>query len=129
MGCGPIRSDMAKAHYTIHVPNTARNVSVAAHHYLTNGPIHGINSATVQFGHPHDSLTVVGDETPELDSHIKQTGTFIGDVANIPFINVIKQGKNVAHWTMHNPNYQAQPPGPPAALDSRAPENLLTRHV
>lgn len=100
---------MAKAHYTIHVPNLHRNVAIAAHHYLTAGPVRGIHSGTVQFGHPHDALTVVGEETPELDSHVKQTATFIADVANEPSLSVIKQGKgHVAHWTMHNPNYNPQ---------------------
>lgn len=108
---------MAKAHYTIHVPNTARNVAIAAHHYLTSGPVRGINAATVQFGHPHDSLMVVGDETPELDSHVKQTGTFIGDVANVPSIAITKQGnKTIAHWTMANPHYQPMPVVPPQAF-------------
>lgn len=105
-----------KAHYTIHVPSHARQVAIAAHHYLTSGPIRGVNTATVSFGHPNDALHVVGDETPELDSHIKQTGTFIGDVANVSHIDVTKQGKNVAHWPMANPHYQPQPAGPPAAL-------------
>lgn len=99
-----------KARYEIHIPNHARNVAIAAHHYLTSGPVRGIHSATVSFGHPHDVLTVTGEESPELDSHIKQTGTFVGDVANEPFINVSKQGKNIAHWTMKNPHYQAVSP-------------------
>lgn len=97
---------MAKAQYTIHIPNHARQVGIAAHHYLTSGPIRGINAATLTYGHPHDSLHVIGEETPELDSHIKQTGTFVGDVANVPVIDVIKNGKNVVHWQMRNPHYQ-----------------------
>lgn len=105
---------MAKVHYTLHVPAEARNVALAAHHYLTSGTVRGVHSATVQHGTPYDSLTVVGEETPELDSHIKQTGTFIGEVANAPVINVIKQGKNIAHWAMRNPYYQNNTPvGPP----------------
>lgn len=115
---------MAKAHYTIHIPNHARQIGIAAHHYLTNGPIRGVGAATLQFGHPHDSLVVVGDESPELDSHMKQTGTFIGDVANAPYIDVIKHGKNIAHWQMLNPHYQQQAVAQPAAFAS-PPEGPL----
>lgn len=104
---------MSRAQYTIHVPNTSRQIAIAAHHYLTSGPIRGINAATVQYGHPHDSLNVVGEETPELDSHMKQTGAFIGELANAPFIDVMKQGKQLAHWPIRNPHYQAQPAMPP----------------
>lgn len=106
----PTKYVTMKARYELHIPNQARNVAIAAHHYLTSGPVRGIQSATVQFGHPHDTLVVMGEESPELDSHIKQTGTFVGDVANTPFINVSKQGKNIAHWQMVNPHYQPQPP-------------------
>lgn len=106
---------MAKARYEIHVPNHARQVTIAAHHYLTSGPIRGINHATIHYGHPHDSLVVTGDESPELDSHMKQTGTFIGDVANAPLIDVTKQGKNIAHWPMANPHYVPAGSGPPSA--------------
>lgn len=107
---------MAAARYTISVPNHARQVGLAAHHYLTSGPIPGIRAATLSYGHPHDSLHVVGEESPELDSHMKQTGTFIGDVANVPAIDVMKHGKNLALWSMRNPHYQPQPTTPPAAF-------------
>lgn len=100
---------MAKAHYTIHVPNQHRRIGLAAHHYLTSAPIRGINAATVQYGHPHDSLNVIGEETPEMDSHMKQTGAFIGELANEPFIDVLKQGKQLAHWPIHNPHYLPEP--------------------
>lgn len=107
---------MAKAHYTVHVPNTARQVGIAAHHYLTSGTIRGIHHATLSYGHPDDALEVIGEETPELDSHIKQTATFVGDVANAPAINVTKRGKSLAHWTLANPHYQPVPTAPPAAF-------------
>lgn len=109
---------MSRAQYTIHVPNQHRRISLAAHHHLTSGPIRGINAATVQYGHPHDSLNVIGEETPELDSHMKQMGAFIGELANEPFINVMKQGKQLAHWPIHNPNYQPQPVMPPQAFSA-----------
>lgn len=108
---------MAKVRYEIHVPGHARRIGIAAHHYVTQGPIKGIHSATVQYGHPYDSLVVHGEETPELDSHMKQTGAFIGELANVPFINVLKQGKNVAYWPIRNLQYQAQPSTAPPALD------------
>ena len=95
-----------KAIYHVHVPNHARQVTLAAHNYVSGGPIRGIHSATVQYGHPHDTLTVVGEESPELDSHMKQTGAFVGEVANEPVINVMKtNGKSVAHWPIRNPSY------------------------
>lgn len=115
---------MAKARYSIHVPNHARQVALAAHHYLTNGPIRGIGTATLSYGHPHDSLHVIGEESPELDSHMKQTGTFIGDVANVPYIDVVKHGKNIAHWQMFNPHYQPQQMAAPQAL-AGSPEAML----
>lgn len=108
--------EMAKARYTIHIPNHVRHVGIATQQYLTGGPFKGVDSAVLSYGHPHDSLHVLGEETPELDSHMKQTGTFVGELANVPTVDVVKQGKNLHFWRMRNHAYQPQPVAAPAAL-------------
>lgn len=107
---------MAKARYEIHIPNHSPTVAHATHHYLTSGPIKGIYHARVSYGHPHNTLVVIGEESPELDSHMKQTGTYVGELTNEAMIPVIKQGKNIAYWPMRNPFYQPQTVTAPAAF-------------
>lgn len=124
---------MAKAKYTVMIPNDAPNVAVAAHHFLSYGPAR-IDAATVQHGIPNDSLVVYAEESPEMDSQMKQLAVFVGEIANAQAITVVKEGKSIATWTMRNPHYAPQPtvptqqpvmspgeagiPGQPASLPS-----------
>src|SRR4051812_47020932 len=112
-----------KAKYTVFVPSGMRQVSLAAHHYLAYGPL-ATHAATIHHGHPYDSLVTFAEDTPEIDSHMKQLGVFIGEVANVPSISVAKEtGKAVHTWETHNPFYQPTPspelgsPGIPPVTD------------
>lgn len=99
-----------KAKYSIFIPAHARYVAQAAHHYLSYGPLQTLH-ATVQYGHPDDELVVYAEETPKMDSHMKQLGVFVAEVANLPVTKVVKQtGKNIHTWDMRNVSYQ--PPAP-----------------
>lgn len=121
---------MAKARYTIFVPGGGP-IAMAAHQYLMESRL-PIESATVHSGVPFDSLVAYAEETPEMDSHMKQVGTYVGEVANQPVITVAKEGKTVATWPMKNLHYQPpvpsplappeQPPAPPAASDQSPPQ-------
>src|SRR4051812_33214011 len=91
-----------KAKYTVFIPNTNRQVAVAAHHYLSYGPL-ATHAATVHHGDPFDTLVTYAEDTPEMDSHMKQLGVFVGEIANVAAVNVIKDGKAVHTWAMHNP--------------------------
>lgn len=100
-----------KAKYTVYIPSDAKQVSVAAHHYLSYGPL-ATGAATVHHGTPFDTLDVVAEDMPEIDSHIKQLGVFVGEVANVQSIHVTKQtGKALHEWDLANPFYQ-----PPVAM-------------
>jgi hypothetical protein len=115
------RLTSVKAKYTLYIPSDAKQVAVAAHHYLSYGPL-ATSVTTVHHGTPFDTLDVVAEDMPEIDSHIKQLGVFIGEVANAQSIHVTKQtGKALHDWDLANPFYtpptaspMMQPQGPQA---------------
>lgn len=106
------RLTSVKAKYTVFIPSEAKQVAVAAHHFLAYGQL-PTGASTVHFGHPFDTLVTFAEDSPEIDSHMKQLGTFVGELANAQSIHVTKEtGKAMKTWEMHNPYYQ--PPMTPS---------------
>lgn len=72
-----------------------------------------------------DDLVVIGEDSPELDSTIKQLGVHICELANQWGIFIIKKGGgNVVTWTVTSPNVTGEGPGDPAALAAPAQDPL-----
>ena len=94
---------MAQARYTVLVPNLP-GLARAVHTYLSDGPIRAKALNTVQ-GHPSDAIIAWADESPEVDSHMKQLGTYIAEAANVESVSVVKEGKTTSTWTMRNKHY------------------------
>jgi hypothetical protein len=111
-----------KVEYSIFVPSGNRMVSMAAHHFLSYGPLRTLH-ATIHPGIPNDALVVLAEESPEMDSHIKQLGVLVAEVANLPVVTVAKKtGKNIHTWDMQNVNYvPPQPVQPGVATTPPAP--------
>lgn len=98
---------MAQAKYTIHVPQLSMSgerlpdLAQAAHHYLTLGhaPLMGAmidRDKHIAWDHhtgPHDLVVAYGEDTPEVDSHAKQIGAYIGEVSQHPTTYVSKDAK------------------------------------
>lgn len=79
-----------------------------------------------------DDLTVIGEDSPELDSTIKQLGVHLVELANQWGLYIIKKGGgNVVTWTVTSPNASGEGPADPDALleppqDAvSAPESLV----
>lgn len=111
---------MAKAHYHVEVPSRDEvgnplAIGHAAHQYVTNGPMK-IDSAQIVSGHPHDTLHVYADESPENDSHVKQIAAFVGELANQPSVFAAREGKNTSTWHIPNRMYQPGLPAHPSAM-------------
>lgn len=105
----------ASARYTIHIPHSGADLATATHHYLSTGhvPVDGVvvhRGVDASFDgppEPHDLVQAYGQDTPELDSHMKQVGAYVGELANRPTIWVSKEnGKSMANWPIRNPMYQ-----------------------
>ncbi len=108
---------MAQARYTIFIPKTGLSgealpdIAQAAHHYLSLGhaPVehayldrdkHGTFG-----GHtgPHDFITMHGEDSPEVDGHVKQLATFIGEMTKHPVTHATKDSKSgTAHWPIRS---------------------------
>lgn len=86
-----------------------------AHQYIT-GAVRG-SRAWVERGKAHppetyDHLRIVAPDTPESDSHIKQLGAHVAEMANVWGTTVLKDGKNGPQpWDISN---TAVRPGEPA---------------
>ena len=56
---------------------------------------------------PHETLHTIQEESPEMDSVIKELAVNIGEMANQWGINVYKNGKNgIQQWIVNNPQYR-----------------------
>lgn len=113
---------MAKqALYTVQIPthdnlgNPLGDLATAGHHWLWQNVkqsgsrikrgVHGNweNDPQESF----DDLEVIAEDTPEMDSHIKQLAAHMGEAANQWGIFVMKVGGgNVNSWVVPNPKYQ-----------------------
>lgn len=111
---------MAQAKYTIHVPaqdehGNALRLHDAVHTHLNNLGGH----ASYVEGHPTHAVAAWAEDHPEWDSHAKQTGAFAGEIANVPSVQVTKEGTDAASWHIANPLYR---PGEPAEQSALADE-------
>lgn len=108
------------AQYCIHVPthdelsNRLRVHHAVHQHLLSQGHAH----PTINEGYPYHQVTTWAEESPEMDSRMKQIGQQAAQVANVPRLWVSRQGKAPAHWELHNKHYV---PGEGARLASFVP--------
>lgn len=73
-----------------------------------------------------DHLVTVAEETPEMDSAIKQLAAYVADVCNQWGVLCIKEGKNgPVRWEISNPEYK---PGQPAEEIALADPQTALRH-
>jgi len=95
---------MAKAKYTIYVPSQG-NAALAVRKYMESGPV-ATDIPRVVSGDPYDAVTAFAEDTPENDSHFKQTGTLTAEAINEPMLTVVKESKQgIQTWQMRNPHY------------------------
>lgn len=109
---------MAAAKYTIHVPaadelGNPLKAHRAVHQHLLNV---GHETPSIQEGYPIHQVSTWAEESPEMDSSIKQIGTYAGEVTNAPHIYVTKEGQNTARWPMRNPHYMEGMPAEQSAF-------------
>lgn len=117
---------MAQAKYSIMIPkvdnlgNPLTNIAAAAHHFLFYGPlkVEGSYIDPNKQGNwrdtepePHDILVTVAEDSPEMDSQMKQLAAHVAEVANQWGIFVMKEGKNgIQSWTVANSSYREGEP-------------------
>lgn len=64
------------------------------------------------------SIVVVADDTPEVDSTIKQTASYLGELVNRWGIAVFKEGKDgIRTWEIANTNYRPDEPAKDELID------------
>lgn len=131
------------AKYRIAIPkvdnfgNPLRNIAGAAHTYLFYGPLH-IERSWTEKGiqgnwrddpdETYDHLIAVAQESPQMDSSMKQLAVHIGEACNQWGIFVLKEGKNgPTPWTVRNPNYRPNEPADPVALEQADKEQDVIR--
>ena len=134
---------MAQAKYSILVPrvdnqgNELRDIAAAAHHYLFYGPlkVEGSFIEPNKIGHwrdapaePHDALVTYAEDSPEMDSQMKQLAAHVADVANQWGIFIAKEGKNgIQTWVINNPQYRDGEPAEDIALaEPTSGTNIVT---
>jgi len=126
---------VAQAKYTLYVPthdgqgNMLKNISEHVLHYLQQtlprSVIHIEPPRPVtQGGEPsfHRAVVVMTDDHPISDSHIKQVGAHVAEIANAESIAGVKEGKQgVKTWEISNPHHV---PGAPAESLAHAQVDL-----
>lgn len=117
-----------QAKYTIAVPqrdnigNQLVDLGQAVLHYIVNGPVQTVGAHIDrdkwhETDEAFDHVTVFAPDTPESDSHIKQIGHWVGDVANQWGTFIVKEGKNgVNTWMISNNKYQEGQPADSSVL-------------
>lgn len=120
-----------QARYAIHVPthdNTGqplRDLAQAAHEHLFRaGAIEGSYIERGKVGNWRDyapegmdHLVTYAEDTPETDSHIKQTAQYVGELANQEAMAIEKHGKDgPVLWVVDNSNHRPNEPAHPSAL-------------
>lgn len=123
---------MQQAKYSILIPrvdnqgNRLRDIAAAAHHFLFYGPLktQGSYIERGKIGNwrdldpePHDMLITVAEDSPEMDSSIKQLALEVAQVANQWGIFVMKEGNGITSWEVGNPQYVEGAPADQAALE------------
>jgi hypothetical protein len=124
---------VAQAKYTLYLPthdeqgNVLKNLSEHVLHYLrTTLPRSVIHieppRPVTQGGEPsfHRAVVIMADDHPISDSHIKQVGQHVAEVANVATIIGVKEGKQgVKTWELSNPHHV--PGAPSEALAQSSP--------
>jgi hypothetical protein len=121
-----------RSKYTVQIPvkdnlgQPLKDIATAAHHYLHNGPIKNVGSKIYRNVEGNwrddpqerfDDLILVVDDTPEMDSAVKQLAVHIADVANQWGVYVTKEGKNgIQDWVMPPPQFRKGEGADPAML-------------
>ena len=129
---------MADAKYTLMIPirdnlgNNLGDIATAAHHWLFYGPGPKVEGSYIEgpkrgnwrddpqeeFNH----LITVAEDTPEMDSTIKQLALHIAHAANQWGLFCIKEGKDgIQKWTVPNSDYQE---GVPAPIAQNPPSDI-----
>lgn len=100
---------MATVKYTLPIPASDNDVAGATHHWIKSGPLPAITYSYIHrgvhsVGGLSDHVVVFGDDSPELDSHIKQVAHHVAEVINHPHLNVIKEGNKsgIQNWVIKN---------------------------
>lgn len=113
-----------QAKYVVMIPqrdnlgNDLGDVATAAHHWLTYGPGPKIEGSFIHRNidgnwrdHPRetfDHLITYAQDTPEMDSHVKQLAAHVAEHGNQWGVMVAKEGgkKGVDSWIIPNPQYR-----------------------
>jgi hypothetical protein len=124
-----------QAKYTVMIPTHDNlgqqlgDIPTAAHHWLFYHPKVKVQGSYIQGpmkGNWRDDpqetfhhLVTYADDTPEMDSTIKQLAHHVADVANQWGVFVAKEGgkQGIQSWVIDNPNYRHGEGADAAVLD------------
>lgn len=109
---------MGVAKYTVHVPADDEFGNPLRLHHAVQKHMEniGMEPATVHKGHPHNTVVGWAEDNPEWDSTAKQIGAYAGEIANVPYVTVTKEGDKSASWPIPNRTYQQGFPAESAAM-------------
>lgn len=127
---------MAQAKWTLQIPthdnlgNHLGDLATAAHHHLWTQA--GQNASRIRRGvqgnwegdpqENFDDFEVYGEDTPHLDSHIKQLAQHLSVAANQWGMHLMKEGGgNVSSMVINNPHYVEGAPAPVVANPTTFP--------
>lgn len=137
----------ATAKYTIMIPTHDNlgqelgDISTAAHHWLFYGPGPNVEGSFIEgpkrgnwrddpqeeFNH----LVTYAEDSPEMDSTVKQLAVHIAEIANQWGVFVTKEGgkAGIQSWVIDNPNYRHGEGADPAGLATShiAREAMISR--
>lgn len=70
------------------------------------------------------SLSTILDDTPEHDSHIKETARYVGEASNHPEVYATKEsGQGIQEWVIKNPHHDPKMPAPLSQARTTYPQN------
>ena len=122
---------MAQAKYSIQIPTQdnlgqpLKDLSAAVHTYLfRNFGVEGSWKDTGQIGYwrdddpePYETLVTIQEESPEMDSAVKEAGKFVAEIANQWGIHVHKSSSNgPASWIVNNSSFRPDEGADPSVL-------------
>lgn len=124
-----------QAQYTLQIPthdnlgNPLPDLAAAGHHWLWQQA--GLQGSRITRGitgiwegqeEIYDDLEVIAEDTPKIDSFIKQLAKHLCEAANQWGIFVKKHGGgNVQSWVINNPKYVEGQPAPGALSNDPDP--------
>lgn len=122
------------AQYRVQIPATDLTgfplhpqLPAGAHKWLAEKQPRALQQAWVEGPHQHaygpgHHLVVIAEESPEMDSHVKQLAAHVGELANHPTVLASKQGKNgLESWVIPNRKYTEGQPSNAAVVPSLHP--------